>query len=92
MYREWNDKVAGFVSYGGVAAGTRAVQQLKPIVAVLRMTPMSDAVYIPFVHQHLDGEREFRPTDELDAAATLLLQALERYEAVLRPLRAAVAR
>jgi hypothetical protein len=53
---------------------------------------MSDAVYIPFVHQHLDAERRFRASDELEAAATLLLAALERYEAVLRPLRAAVAR
>ena len=92
LHHEWEHKPVGFVSNGGVAAGTRAVQQLKPIVAVLRMTPMSDAVYIPFVHQHLDGERQFRPTDELEAAATLLLQALERSEAVLRPLRAAVAR
>jgi NAD(P)H-dependent FMN reductase len=91
LHHEWEHKPVGFVSYGGVAAGTRAVQQLKPIVAVLRMAPMADAVYIPFVHQHLDPERRFRPTDELEAAATLLLQALERYEAVLRPLRAAVA-
>jgi NAD(P)H-dependent FMN reductase len=92
LHHEWEHKPVGFVSYGGVAAGTRAVQQLKPVVAVLRMTPLSDAVYIPFVHQHLNQDRQFQPSDELETAATALLQALERYEAALRPLRAAAVR
>ena len=92
LHHEWEYKPVGFVSYGGVAAGTRAVQQLKPVVAVLRMTPLSDAVYIPFVHQHLNQDRQFEPSDELETAATALLQALERYEAALRPLRAAAVR
>ena len=92
LHHEWEYKPVGFVSYGGVAAGTRAVQQLKPVVAVLRMTPLSDAVYIPFVHQHLNQDRQFQPSDELETAATALLEALERYEAPLRPLRAAAVR
>lgn len=92
LHHEWEHKPVGFVSYGGVAAGTRAVQQLKPVVAVLRMTPMSDGVYIPFVGQHLDSERRFQAGDELEAAATALLDALARYEAALRPLRAAAVR
>lgn len=89
LHHEWEYKPVGFVSYGGVAAGTRAVQQLKPVVAVLRMTPLSDAVYIPFVQQHLNQDRQFQPSDELETAATALLDALERYEAALRPLRSA---
>src|SRR5690606_6014283 len=32
LYREWNHKPVGFVSYGGVAAGTRAVALLKPVL------------------------------------------------------------
>jgi NAD(P)H-dependent FMN reductase len=32
LYNEWRDKPVGFVSYGGVSAGTRAVQQLKQVV------------------------------------------------------------
>ena len=34
LYREWNDKVAGFVSYGG-AGGTRAVEHLRLVMAEL---------------------------------------------------------
>jgi NAD(P)H-dependent FMN reductase len=92
LHREWEHKPVGFVSYGGVAAGTRAVQQLKPVVAVLRMTPLTDAVYIPWVNQHLDEERRFQPSDSMETAAGTMLQALEQYEAALRPLRSAAVR
>jgi NAD(P)H-dependent FMN reductase len=89
LHGEWEHKPVGFVGYGGVAAGTRAVQQLKPVVAVLRMTPLSDAVYIPWVNQHLDEERRFQPTGAMDTAAAAMLQSLEQYESALRPLRSA---
>jgi NAD(P)H-dependent FMN reductase len=92
LHHEWEHKPVGFVSYGGVAAGTRAVQQLKPVVTVLRMTPLSDAVYIPWVHQHIDEERRFQPTGAMETAAAAVLEALERFEAALRPLRAAAVR
>ncbi len=39
LHWEWTDKPIGFVSYGGVAAGTRALQQLKPVVSVLKLRP-----------------------------------------------------
>ena len=32
LHQEWEYKPVGFVSYGGVAAGTRAVQALKQVV------------------------------------------------------------
>jgi NAD(P)H-dependent FMN reductase len=51
LHREWSRKPVGFVSYGGVAAGTRAVQMLKPVLTVLRMVPVTAAVPIPFVRQ-----------------------------------------
>ena len=34
LYREWNDKVAGFVSYGSVG-GARAVEHLRFVMAEL---------------------------------------------------------
>src|SRR5437588_5758605 len=39
LHHEWRDKAVGFVSYGGVAAGTRGVQQLKQVLTALRMLP-----------------------------------------------------
>jgi NAD(P)H-dependent FMN reductase len=37
LYKEWNNKVAGFVSYGGSALGTRAVEQLRLVMAELQV-------------------------------------------------------
>jgi len=39
LHQEWLRKPVGFVSYGGVAAGTRSVQQLKQVVTCLSMMP-----------------------------------------------------
>ncbi len=36
LYREWNDKAAGFVSYGS-SGGARAVEQLRQIMGHLRI-------------------------------------------------------
>src|SRR5258705_4606259 len=36
LFREWNDKAAGFVSYGG-AGGARAVEQLRLALAEVQM-------------------------------------------------------
>ncbi|WP_090758841.1 NADPH-dependent FMN reductase [Nonomuraea maritima] len=37
VYREWNDKAAGIVSYGGWAAGVRAAETLRLVLAELRV-------------------------------------------------------
>ena len=49
LHHEWRYKPVGFVSYGGVAAGTRAVQQLKQVTGALQLFPTQTAVNIPFV-------------------------------------------
>jgi NAD(P)H-dependent FMN reductase len=87
LHQEWQHKPVGFVSYGGVAAGTRAVQQLKQVVTTLRMLPVFDSVNIPFHTQFLDSDGVFRPNDVMERAADAMLDELVRTEAALRPLR-----
>ena len=87
LHVEWQHKAVGFVSYGGVAAGTRAVQMLKQVVTTLKMVPMFDAVNIPFVQQFLDADRKLQPNDIMEAAATAMLDELVRWTASLRALR-----
>jgi NAD(P)H-dependent FMN reductase len=45
VYREWNRKPVGFVSYGGVG-GARAVEQLTCVTRELQMAPLEAAVHI----------------------------------------------
>jgi NAD(P)H-dependent FMN reductase len=89
---EWQHKPVGFVSYGGVAAGTRAVQMLKQVITTLKMVPMFDAVNIPFVQQFLDEDRKLQPNDIMETAAAAMLDELVRWTASLRNLREPAAR
>jgi NAD(P)H-dependent FMN reductase len=89
LHQEWQHKPVGFVSYGGVAAGTRAVQQLKQVVTALRMLPVTDSVNIPFYTQFLDGDGTLHANAVMEQAAGTMLDELLRTEAALRPLRTA---
>jgi NAD(P)H-dependent FMN reductase len=87
LHGEWNYKPVGFVSYGGVAAGTRALTALKPVVTALRMTPVVEAVNIPFVASFLDDEGRFVPNEVLELGAAGMLAELAKLDVALRPLR-----
>jgi NAD(P)H-dependent FMN reductase len=87
LHHEWQHKPVGFVSYGGVSAGTRSVQQLKQVVTTLRMLPVTDSVNIPFFTQFLDQDGMLRPNAIMEQAADTMLDELVRTEAALRPLR-----
>jgi NAD(P)H-dependent FMN reductase len=91
LCHEWRDKPVGFVSYGGVAAGTRAVQQLKEIVTALKMLPAVEAVNIPFHAQFIDDDGRVQANEIMEGAAHAMLNELVRLEAALRPLRASLA-
>ena len=90
LHHEWHYKPVGFVSYGGVAAGTRAMQQLKQVVTALRMLPLTDAVNIPFHTQFLDDDGRVQANEVMEQAADVMLDELVRVAAALRPLRESI--
>jgi NAD(P)H-dependent FMN reductase len=91
LHHEWRHKPLGFVSYGGVAAGTRAMQALKPVAIALALVPVVAAVNIPFVQQFLTDDGVIVGNDVMvQAAAAMLDELMEMHEA-LAPLRAAKA-
>jgi NAD(P)H-dependent FMN reductase len=85
LHHEWADKAVGFLSYGGVAAGTRAVQQLRQVLSPLRMVTAVEAVNVPFAAQFLDDDREVQANDVMVAAAEAMLNELARLTARMRP-------
>lgn len=95
VYREWNYKPAGFVSYGGVSGGLRAVQSGKLLVTTLKMMPMVEGVAIPMVAQLLDEEDRFHSNELINHSAGQLLDELGKWAGALLPLhqqqRAAIA-
>jgi NAD(P)H-dependent FMN reductase len=90
LHFEWQHKPVGFVSYGGVAAGTRAVQMLKQVVTTLKMLPLFEAVNIPFHTQLIDEEGALEANEVMVKAAAAMLDELVLTEAMLAPRRAAI--
>jgi NAD(P)H-dependent FMN reductase len=91
LHHEWRDKPVGFVSYGGVAAGTRAMQHLKSVIAALRMVPAVAAVNIPFVAQLIGEDGALQANEIMEQAVAAMLDELLRLHGALRGLRAASA-
>ena len=88
LSQEWSHKPIGFVSYGGVAAGARAVVAIEPVLVVLGLRPLPQAVQIPFVAQFLDDEGAVQANEMMEQAADAMLSELARQGAWMRELRA----
>lgn len=87
VYQEWNHKPMGFVSYGGMAGGTRAVQMLKPVINALKMVPMTDGVHIPAFTKHIDEQGKFNGDEGLDKSANSVLDELSKWAVALKAMR-----
>jgi NAD(P)H-dependent FMN reductase len=82
LYHEWSFKPASFVSYGGVWAGARAVQALKPT-----LTQVPEMVPIPGVSGLLDDEGNFQGTEIHEKSARGMLDSLARWSEALKTMR-----
>jgi NAD(P)H-dependent FMN reductase len=87
LNQEWHHKPVGFVSYGGISAGTRAVQMLKQVLTGVKLVPVFTAVNIPFVAQFLDEDKKLQPNDIMTTAATTMLDELLPLATALESLR-----
>jgi NAD(P)H-dependent FMN reductase len=86
LHTEWAYKPVGFVSYGGISGGLRAVQSLKAVVTTLNMFPLPASVAIPFVANSIvDGALD--PSELAVGTAKVMLDELVRVSAAFKSLR-----
>lgn len=76
LHEEWRNKPVGFVGYGGIAAGARAIQALLPVVVSLGMTPLPRAVHIPLINRAVTADGSLSTDDRLNTSALTLLDDL----------------
>lgn len=86
LHDEWKYKPVGFVSYGGVSAGLRAVQMLKQVLTTLSMMPLTEQVNLPFFSKNIqDGK--FIPNDSAIRSADVMLEELKKWTESMRQIR-----
>jgi len=84
---EWQAKPVGFVSYGGIAGGLRAVEQLRLVFAELHAVTVRQVVSLHWVHDMFEGNGML--TDHrAPAAAHKMLEQLAWWARALRNARA----
>ncbi|MFJ3902401.1 NADPH-dependent FMN reductase [Streptomyces sp. NPDC090025] len=74
-FKEWQAKPVGFVSYGGVSGGLRAVEQLRQVYAEMHAVTVRDTVSFHGAHGRFgDDGNPLDPTGPDGAAKSLLDQ------------------
>ncbi|QLE73365.1 NAD(P)H-dependent oxidoreductase [Streptomyces rectiverticillatus] len=91
-YTQWQAKPVGFVSYGGLSGGLRAVEHLRPVFTELHAVPIREQVsfHNPWGKldddgRHLDAEAG----EQASGAAKVLIDQLTWWALSLREARAA---
>jgi NAD(P)H-dependent FMN reductase len=85
LYPEWNNKAAGFISYGGSTGGGRAVEQLRPVMAALQIADVSAQVLIALRSEWKDGA--VHAASHQEPALHALLDQVVAWGTALAPLR-----
>jgi NAD(P)H-dependent FMN reductase len=85
LYREWNDKAAGFVGYGS-AGGVRAVENLRLVMGELHVADVRGQVSLSLMTD-FENFTVFKPAGHQEKAVTAMLDQVIRWGGALKPLR-----
>ncbi|HEX4246742.1 MAG TPA: NAD(P)H-dependent oxidoreductase [Pseudonocardia sp.] len=85
LYGEWNNKAAGFVSYGSVG-GTRAVEHLRLIMSELQVATVRAQVALS-LFTDFENFSTFKPGDHHLGSLNATLDQVIAWSGALRPLR-----
>lgn len=85
LYVEWNNKAAGFVSYGS-AGGTRAVEHLRGIMAELQIADVRSQVALS-LFTDFENFSTFRPQALHQKSLTAMLDQLVAWSGALKGVR-----
>ena len=85
LFAEWNNKAAGFVSYGGVS-GARAVEQLRLVLAEVRMATVRNQVLLS-MFTDFENFSVFKPDSRKEPSVNEMLDELIAWGGALKTLR-----
>jgi NAD(P)H-dependent FMN reductase len=85
LYREWNNKAAGFVGYGGVG-GVRSVEHLRLVMAELQVADVRGQVALSFFTD-FENFTMFKPAPYQEQALNNLIDQVTAWGTALKALR-----
>ena len=85
IYAEWNNKAAGFVSYGG-AGGVRAVEQLRLVMAEIKIADVRSHVSLS-LFTDFENYTVFKPKGRHEAELKILIAELVVWGQALKTVR-----
>jgi len=85
LFREWNDKPAGFVGYGSTG-GTRAVEHLRGIMGEIKVADVRAQVALSLFND-FENFTTFKPQPRQEAAVEAMLNDLIRWGRALQAMR-----
>ncbi|PPF79414.1 NADPH-dependent FMN reductase [Subtercola sp. Z020] len=85
LYAEWNNKAAGFVSYGSLG-GARAIEHLRGISAELQIATVRQQLSFS-LFTDFENFSTFAPGAQHDDSAVTLFEQVEAWAGALKPLR-----
>ncbi len=86
LNREWHNKAAGFVSYGGGASGARAVEQLRLVLAELQVATVRAQALLSFFTD-FEEFTTFKPLPKRSAEVGAMLDQVVSWATALRTVR-----
>ena len=85
LYKEWNNKVAGFVSFGS-AGGVRAVEQLRLVMAEVKVATVRAQVYLS-LFTDFESYSTFKPASFHENSANTMLDEVIDWGVALKTVR-----
>jgi NAD(P)H-dependent FMN reductase len=86
LYREWTNKAAAFVSYGGAASGARAIEQLRLVMGEVQVADVRASVNFSLVDD-FENFTVLKPAARHEAAANAMLDQLIAWSGAMKTLR-----
>jgi len=85
LFGEWNNKAAGFVSYGG-AGGVRAVEQLRLVLAEVQIATVRNQVLLSLFND-FENFSVFKPAAKHEKSLNGVFDQVIAWGGALKPLR-----
>jgi NAD(P)H-dependent FMN reductase len=88
LYAEWNNKAAGFVSYGA-QGGARAVEHLRLVMGELQVADVRTQVTL-YLYSDFENYTTFQPAPQHEGVLTTMLDQLVAWSGALATVRQGV--